>query len=55
MNDVGQYALAVEVRQFFDQVVILDQDWPGRTRGARVLIVGDRRLLMSSLESSDFG
>jgi len=33
--------LAVEVREFFDQMMVLEQNWPCRARSPGVLVVGD--------------
>ena len=40
MNDALGNPLAVEVREFLDQVMILDQHRARGTGGARVLVVG---------------
>jgi hypothetical protein len=41
MHDPLGNPLAVEVREFLDQMMVLEQDWSSRTRGAGVLIVGN--------------
>jgi hypothetical protein len=38
----GRFHGAIKMRELLDQVMVLDQDRSGRTRGVRVLIVGDR-------------
>jgi hypothetical protein len=42
MDDAFGNSLAVEVREFVDQVMVLEQDGTAGRSGARVLIVGDR-------------
>jgi hypothetical protein len=42
MHDTLGNAFTVKVCQFFEQVVVLDQDRSRRTGGTRVLIVADR-------------
>jgi hypothetical protein len=41
VHDALGNPLAVEVREFFDQMVILNQNWSGRARSPGVLILGD--------------
>jgi hypothetical protein len=40
VHDALRNPIAVEVREFLDQVMILDQYRAARTGGARVLVVG---------------